>query len=294
MYFQDFIIDSYVDICEQFFENDLKQFYIPSKQVPDPPQEWVNAFQNKSLKSLNLDVESFKQRLGLWRILNIDISKTKKIKKRDSNPLLPTVTINPLTHTIWNLFKGGGNTIIKLIDNVQEGLGIQSDSNAASPQLLLYFAIEFHRGNQWCHVKEDLTFYPALAHARNANNKRKAINDTLQAVSTMLKSQASAAALETPTAGLDGVAGQTIQLQSLTIPETSEDNGRRRKTRKSMNATPDPVQMPIVGIKTGRTPVRQTKANKDEIFQERYDNCLGMFYGQVVPDPKLGAQPKTT
>jgi len=51
------------------------------------------------------------------------------------------------------------------------------------------------------------------------------MHDMLQAASTMLKSQASAAALETPTAGLDGVAGQTIQLESLAIPETIEDDG---------------------------------------------------------------------
>ena len=138
----------------------------------------------------------------------------------------------------------------------------------------------------------DVLSYPSLAHARNANNKRAAMHDTLQAASTMLKSQASAAALETPTAGLDGVAGQTIQLESLAIPETIEDDGRRRKTRKSMNATPDPVQMPIIGFKTGRTPARQTKADKDEIFQERCDNCLGMFYGQVVPDPEIRSTTK--
>jgi len=164
VYFEGFIVDSYVDICEQFFENDLKQFYIPSIQVPDPPQEWVNAFQNKSLKSLNLDVESFKQRLGVWRMLNIDISRRNRIKRSQiPTPLPPTVTINLLRHTTWNLFKDGGDTITKLIDNVQERLGIRSDSNAASARLLVYFAIAFHRGNQWCHAKEDLMFYPILS-----------------------------------------------------------------------------------------------------------------------------------
>jgi len=229
----------------------------------------------------------------LWRKLNIDISRRNRIKRSQiPTPLPPTVTINPLTHTIWNSFKGGGDTITKLIDNVQERLGIRSDSNAASARLLVYFAIAFHRGNQWCHAKEDLTFYPTLAHARHANNERAAMHDMLQAASTMLKSQASAAALETPTAGLDGVAGQTIQLESLAIPETSEDNGRRRKTRKSMNATPDPVQMPIIGFKTGRTPAHRNKADVDKFFQERCDNCLGMFYGQVVPDPDIRSTTK--
>ena len=134
------------------------------------------------------------------------------------NPILKAAISNP------NSFKGGGNTITKLIYNVQERLGIQSDSNAASARLLLYFAITFNRGNQWCHAKEDLTFYPTLAHARNANNKREAMYDSLQLAITMLQSQARAAALEIPKEGLDGVAEQTIQLESLAIPETIEDN----------------------------------------------------------------------
>ena len=39
-------------------------------------------------------------------------------------PLPPTVTINPLTITVWDSLKGGGDTITKLIDNVQERIGI--------------------------------------------------------------------------------------------------------------------------------------------------------------------------
>merc|ERR1719491_659998 len=59
-----------------------------------------------------------------------------------------------------------------------------------------------------------------------------------------------------------------------------------------MNATPDPVQMPIIGFKTGRTPAHRNKADVDKFFQERCDNCLGMFYGQVVPDPDIRSTTK--
>ena len=83
------------------------------------------------------------------------------------------MTINLLRHTTWNLFKDGGDTITKLIDNVQERQGIRSDSNAALTRLLVYFAIAFHRGKQWCNAKEDFMFYPTPAHARNANDKRE-------------------------------------------------------------------------------------------------------------------------
>ena len=151
---------------EEFFEislfqHDLKKFYIPGKQVPDPPEDWKNAFKYKSLKSLNLDEESFKYKLGLWRVLNIDITnKDRRIRTSRTirYPLPPTVTINPLSFAMWDSLKGGGDTITKLIDNVQERIGIRSDNTTATARLLMYFAIAFHRGNQWCHAKEDLRF----------------------------------------------------------------------------------------------------------------------------------------
>ena len=74
VYFDNFIIDAYLKICDHLFNHDLKKFCVPSKRVPDVPEDWKNAFKYKSLKSLNLDEESFKYKLGLWRVLNIDIT----------------------------------------------------------------------------------------------------------------------------------------------------------------------------------------------------------------------------
>ena len=78
--------------------------------------------------------------------------------------------------------------------------------------------------------------------------------DSLSTLSNMLLAKSRSAALETPTAGLDGKEGQTMQLESLVIPTSNEDDGRRRKTRKSVNTTPDLVQMPFASFKTGCTP----------------------------------------
>ena len=152
VYFDNFIIDAYLKICDHLFNHDLKKFYVPSKRVPDVPEDWKNAFKYKSLKSLNLDEESFKFKLGLWRVLNLDyLNKERKIRasKTIPYPLPPTVTINPLSIAMWDSLKGGGDTITKLIDNVQERIGIRSDNTTATARLLMYFAIGFHRGNQW-------------------------------------------------------------------------------------------------------------------------------------------------
>ena len=61
-------------------------------------------------------------------------------------------------------------------------------------------------------------------------------------------------ALGPSTAGLDSEEGLTIQLESLVIPNADQDDSQRRKTRKSVNTTPDPVQMPFASFKTGCTP----------------------------------------
>ena len=140
VFFDDCIFDAYHEICKHLFDHDLKKLYIPSGQVPEPPDSWVSAFKCKLLKSLNLDAESFKFKLGLWRALNLDyLNKKKKIRmsKTVLLPLPPTETYNPLTHSTWDAFKGGGDTITKLIDNVQERVGIRTDNNVAAARLLV-------------------------------------------------------------------------------------------------------------------------------------------------------------
>ena len=78
VYFDNFVRDAYLEICGHLFDHDLKKFYIPGKQVPDVPEDWKDAFKFKSLKSLKLDEESFKFKLGLWRVLNIDYTNKKR------------------------------------------------------------------------------------------------------------------------------------------------------------------------------------------------------------------------
>ena len=59
-----------------------------------------------------------------------------------------------------------------------------------------------------------------------------------------------------------------------------------------MNATPDPVQMPFASFKTGCTPADRSKADDNEMFQKRCESCLGIIYGQVVPDPEIRSTAK--
>ena len=80
------------------------------------------------------------------------------------------------------------------------------------------------------------------AQGQHANNERTAMYDSLLTLSTMLLAKARSHGLQTPTVGLDDEEGQTLQLESLVVPDASEDDGRRRKrTRQRVNSTPDPV-----------------------------------------------------
>ena len=151
VYFDNFVRDAYLEICDHLFDHDLKKFYIPGKRVPDVPEDWKDAFKFKSLKSLKLDEESFKFKLGLWRVLNIDYTNKKRIIQASRTipyPLPPTVTINPLSIAMWDSLKGGGDTITKLIDNVQERIGIRSDNTTAFILHLLMRAMQTPRERQ--------------------------------------------------------------------------------------------------------------------------------------------------
>ena len=98
--------------------------------------------------------------------------------------------IVPLTISKWNCLKGGGDTTTKLLDNCEEQIGIRTTvTTVASARLVSYFGVLFHRLNQWCNAKEDLSFYLSLAHTRHANNERASFNDSLRLICDMLLSQ---------------------------------------------------------------------------------------------------------
>ncbi|EJK53166.1 hypothetical protein THAOC_27454 [Thalassiosira oceanica] len=265
------------------FENDLKSLYLPTNEMPRLSDEWKQAIASDSVKRLKLDEDSFLQRLAIWRVLDVDRSNEARRKRRIQYQRsielpLPQTVINgiiPMTHGLWNNFKGGSDTSTHVADNVKESVGFRTDNNAACARLLIYFAIAFHRGKQWFHAKRALTFYPSLAQASHANNERAAMYDSLLHLSDTLLGVARKSQLETLKVGLDGMGGEIVQLNvSTSVPEQQTSS---RTTRQRSN-------MPSLGVKTGHTPVNRSKT--DEQFEERRRGCLGKFlYCQLIPDP---------
>ncbi|EJK62890.1 hypothetical protein THAOC_16480, partial [Thalassiosira oceanica] len=137
--FPEELLDAYEDISSDLFDNDLKSLYLPSNEMPRLSDEWKQAIDSDSVKRLKLDEDSFLQRLAIWRVLNVDRSNDARKKRRIQYqrsielPLPRTVNngIIPMTHGLWNNFKGGSDTSTHVADNVQESVGFRTDNNAA-------------------------------------------------------------------------------------------------------------------------------------------------------------------
>ena len=134
-----------------------------------------------------MDKDSFKYHLSIWCELNIDTTHTEvgKVKQFTDYvfPLPEIARIVVLSVPLWNALKSGGDSLTKLLDNHQERVGIRSVNNMAC-------AITFHSVNQWWNAKEDLEFYPTLAHVRHANNERAAFMDSMVLLCEMFLGEA--------------------------------------------------------------------------------------------------------
>ena len=289
IFFPASLVHAYEKICNGFFKQDLQPFYKPGEVVPEPPQEWMDAFETAKLRKLKMDVASFKYFLGIWRVLNINLEgDTPGMQDTYPFPLPPCIRIIPYVISFWNVMKGGVDTITHLLDLCQERVGIRTVNNMACARMLLYFGITFHRIHQWCGAKKDLKFYPSLSHARNANNNRATFADSLLKLSRMFLSQASRARAESSSRGIDGVGAETLDLDSILgvgDVEESSDTSRRRSSRRAVSSTPNPIKMEVAGFKTNKTPVERHGQNHDQSFQDRCGLCIGVYLGQLAPDP---------
>jgi hypothetical protein len=290
VWFLDEIIHSYLNICDEFYTQDLKIFYEPGDDVPELPEKWVNAFKSPKLKYLHMDSESWNYSISIWRVLNIDISADEAgvAQKKIKFPLPALARIVPMVISLWNSLKGGGDSITKLLDGCKEKIGMRTECIMASARLILYFAVMFHRLHQWCNAKNDLNFYYSAEHARDANNKRSTFAKSLALLCGMLLTQARREQLSEH--GEDALDKLTVHYNEILANpqrdnELDTDAPGRRKTRSRSNSTPGPVELDAPGGKTGITPKHRNKTNP--LFIERCRTCIGLYFGKRVSDPTV-------
>lgn len=302
------ILESYKRVCFGIYEDHLAWVYIPGSRVPTPPPGWLDAFEkSKALKYLKMDHNSFMTHVALWRAININVTgtRTKQVQSLTTLfPLPPIIRFDPSLVSFWNIFKTGGDTITDLLDRFQERLGQRSENNVTVARFLMYFAVTFHRGNQWCNV--DMNFpYPTLAHCRNANNKRAAFEDSIDVLIEMLlgvvREYNSKELLEATACkkGVDNAKTPVPMMEPFSLmpqqePKTSNHTREKRPSRSTRKqGTPVAPILPAPAIKSGQTP-RTSTQKKVPTHEERCKNCLGIFLTRVDTIGTVEDDGKTT
>ena len=136
-----------------------------------------------------LSVDSFTSCLGMWIALNSF--------EHTSYPLPPTARIVPFSVALWNGNKGGGDTTTSLDEIAKEQIGVRTPNNIASGRGFTNFGVVFHRNNQFEGCLDFLDRYGSVYHARNANNQRYSVEDSLEIVVDMFVDEADFAACHT-------------------------------------------------------------------------------------------------
>jgi hypothetical protein len=154
---------AYNDVCPQFDRDFL-----------DPVLSEIK-IQNK--KDGTLDFRSFQQWVLLWH----DVRYTKAL------PLPPVARIIPYALAMWNCFKGGSDTLTKLLWNADYDPPTREVQAHAVARLLLLATTVVHRLNHIATAKPDLNFYHSLRHYRNAANKRFSFHRFLLALTHVIE-----------------------------------------------------------------------------------------------------------
>jgi hypothetical protein len=120
-------------------------------------------------KDAVLDFDSFRQWVLLWH----------GVRFGKALPLPPIARIVPMVISMWNSFKGGSDSLTKLIWNADYDPPTDDIQAHAVARLLLLGVTVIHRLRHMATSKSDLNKYRSLRHYRNAANKRSTFHKTL-------------------------------------------------------------------------------------------------------------------
>ena len=153
--------EAYGRILSKIYEESLAPFYTTTADQADQlPQELICM----ALQSCGVDWPTFKQHFQLWRATFLE--------NRFVLPIPPSRRVLPIQASVWNIAKGGSDTITHLIWNAKYNVPHKCAQSSAIAHFLMFPPILYHKHLQILTAKEDLSFYPSLNHMRNAANKR--------------------------------------------------------------------------------------------------------------------------
>jgi hypothetical protein len=163
VHFDQELLDAYEAIVDYVYDRFLKPFYecTPAELNERLGNEIIEA--TKEVE--HLDEHSFWTNYGIWRALNVDTNRANI-----SFPLPPAARCLPFQNAYWNAMKGPSDTTTKLIDRVEEKLGVRKPRTIATSRLLTITAVAFHRSSQM--IKTDINRFSTVQSCRHAATNR--------------------------------------------------------------------------------------------------------------------------
>jgi hypothetical protein len=195
--------------------------------------------QNK--KDGKLEFRAFQQWVELWY----------DVRFRKALPLPPIARVIPYSLAMWNSFKGGSDTLTKLIWNADYNPPTNHIQAHAVARLLLIACTVVHRLNHMATSNDNLDAYRSLRHYRNAANQRVSFFEFMLLLSNMY--------------------GNTPEEQLQVEDQVGESTSERMSTRASST-----IGESRVGARqTGKTPKRKRIERMDTLMNMNEEHMSG-------------------
>lgn len=181
--FEEELLESFNTVMDYIYENFFKCFYEESIDQLNENQTIAEAISYLP----QIDGHSFWTNVMLWRSLNVDVNPNNT-----PFPLLPCSRLLPIQQAYWNVLKGPSDTTTKLLDMIEENIGVRTPRTIATGQLLSVGAVAFHRSNQMLSAKKDLSKgYTTLYSYRHAANSRFGMANSVERLIKLIKADIS-------------------------------------------------------------------------------------------------------
>jgi hypothetical protein len=191
--------------------------------------------QNK--KDGKLDFRSFQQWVELW----YDVRFCKAL------PLPPIARIIPYNIAVWNSFKGGSDTLTKLIWNADYNPPTNDIQAHAVARLLLLASTVVHRLHHMATANPSLNVYRSLRHYRNAASHRNSFYELMLSLSRVY-----------------GEPQRRVQI----LDQVSQNIVGRMSTRASSTV----LESQFGAQKTGKTPKRKRPERMGSLMERDTEN----------------------
>jgi hypothetical protein len=262
--FEEALLDAFSEVLDFIYEQHVKVFYEASVDELKANDGIAQALEGIDF----MNPHAFWTTYMVWRALNVDVNA--------SNiwfPLPPCAKCLPVQNGHWNVLKGPSDTTTKLMDNVEEQLGIRTPRTVATARLLSVGTVAFHRSIQMLSAKPSVE-YATLFDYRNAANSRFTMGGSLVKLLQYLTDEV---------VGISAPSASSRQVSFIGQgPSLVPPNSPPRRATRATEEVPERVSWGYYQ-KTGLTPKRGRQSNEAHKLREQH--CDGRVLVAIVADP---------